>query len=115
MANARQIRAAHEKKFAKLSKASESVEARLKSAADDVTIGALALKRVLEKEIAPNVSAKLKVIEKELAAYTKAAGKELAKLKKAYDRELAKLRKAKVRWSHIVGQVGGQVKVYSGA
>ncbi len=63
MANARQIRAAHEKEFAKLSKASESVEARLKSATDDVTIGALALKRVLEKEIAPNVSAKLKVDE----------------------------------------------------
>ena len=73
MANARQIRAALEKEFAKLSKASESVEARLKSAADDVTIGALALERVLEKEIVPNVSAKLRAIEKELAAYTKAA------------------------------------------
>ncbi len=80
MANARQSRAALEKEFAKLSKASESVKARLKSAADDVTIGAMALERVLEKEIAPNVSAKLRVIVKELAAYTKAAGKELAKL-----------------------------------
>ena len=50
MANAKEIRAALEKKLAKLRKASESLEARLKSAADDVTTGALALEKVLEKE-----------------------------------------------------------------
>ena len=49
MANVRQVRAALEKEFAKLSKASGSVEARLKSAADDVTTRALALEKVLEK------------------------------------------------------------------
>ncbi len=89
MANAKEIRATLDKKLAKLSKASESVEAKLKSAADHVTTGALALEKVLAKEIAPNVSAKLKAIEKVLAAYKKAAERELAKLTKAYDRELA--------------------------
>ncbi len=59
--------------------------------------GALALEKVLEKEIAPNVSAKLKAIEKERAAYKKAGEKELARLTKSDDRELASLRKAKAR------------------
>ena len=86
MANASQVRAALGKELARLRKALERLEARLKSTADDVTTGAPALEKVLEKEIAPNVSAGLKVIEKELARLTK-----------SYDRELAKLRKAKAR------------------
>ena len=83
MANARQVRAALENEFTRLRKASEQLEARLKSTADDVTTGALALEKVLEKAIAPNVSAGLKVIEKELAAYKKAGEKELARLTKS--------------------------------
>ena len=83
MAKASQVRAALEKELGNLRKASERLEARLKSAADDVTTGALALEKVLEKKIAPNVSAGLKAIEKELAAFKKAGEKELAKLTKA--------------------------------
>ena len=62
MADAREIRAALEKELAKLSKASEGVEAKFKSAADDVTTRILALEKVLEKKIAPNVSAQLKAV-----------------------------------------------------
>ena len=97
MANASQVRAALEKEFGRLRKASEQFEARLKSTADDVTTGAQALEKVWAKEVPPNVSAGLKVIEKELAAYRKAGERELARLSKSYDRELAKLRKAKER------------------
>ena len=71
MANANQVRAALEKEFTRMRKASERFEARLKSTADDVTTGAKALEKVLEKEIAPNVSAGLKAIEKELAALSR--------------------------------------------
>jgi len=97
MANANQVRAALEKEFTRMRKASERFEARLKSTADDVTTGTLALEKVLAKELSPNVSAGLKVIEKELAAYRKAGERELTRLAKSYDRELAKLRKAKER------------------
>ena len=56
------------------------LQARLKSAADDVTTRALALEKVLQKEFAPDVSGRLKAIEQELAAYKKAADTELARL-----------------------------------
>ncbi len=97
MANAKGIRTGLEREFAKLSKACESVEASMKSAADDVITAALAVEKVLEKEIAPSIPVALRGIEKELAAYKRAAEKDLAKLTKAYSRELAKLRKAKGR------------------
>jgi hypothetical protein len=45
MANASQVRSALEKEFARLGKASKRLEARLKSAADDVTTGAKALEK----------------------------------------------------------------------
>ena len=60
MANASQVRAALEKELARMRKASERFEARLKLTADDVTTGAQEFEKVLEKEIAPNVSAGLK-------------------------------------------------------
>ncbi len=84
-----------EKEFARLRKASESAEARLKSVSDDFATRIRAIEKVVEKEFAPNVLARLRTIEKGLAAYKKASEKELTRLKKSYDRELTKLRKAK--------------------
>ncbi len=95
MARAKEIKTALEEKLAKLSKAQESIEGKLKSAAGDFTTSAMALEKLLEKEIAPNISAKLKAIEKELTAYKKSVKKEMGKLRKAYARELAELRKAR--------------------
>ena len=95
MARAKEIKTALENKLAKLSKAPESIEGKLKSAAGDFTTSAMALEKLLEKEIAPNISAKLKAIEKELTTYKKSVKKELEKLRKAYARELAELRKAR--------------------
>ena len=95
MARAKEIKTALEDKLAKLSKAPESIEGKLKSAAGDFTTSAMALEKLLEKEIAPNISAKLKAIEKELTAYKKSVKKELEKLRKAYARELAELREAR--------------------
>ncbi len=94
---ANEMRSALEKELARLGKASESFEARLKSAANDVAMGALALEKVLAKELPPGAAAALKVVERELAAYKKTAEKELTRLSKSYDRELAKLRKTKER------------------
>ena len=51
------IRVALEKEFARLRKASEAVEARLKSASDEFATHVRALEKVVEKEFAPNVSA----------------------------------------------------------
>ncbi len=97
MADAKKVRATLEKELARLGKASDAVEVKLKSASDAVITRVQALEKVVEKEFLPNVTAKLKAIEKELAAYKKASKKQLTRLKKAYDRELAKLRKAKGR------------------
>jgi len=95
MDNAKEIRVALEKEFARLRKASVSAEARLKSVSNDFATRVLAIEKVVEKEFAPNVSARLRAIEKGLVAYKKASEKELTRLKKSYDRELTKLRKAK--------------------
>ena len=95
MANTKRSKATFNRELAKLKKAFKSAEVVLKSVAEDVTTSAKAFEKVLEKEVMPNVSAKLKVAERESTSYTKAAGKELARLTKAYDKELAKLRKAK--------------------
>ena len=97
MASGSQIRSALEKEFELMRKISELFEAQLRSAADDVTMRALAMERVWAKEMPTEISAGLKAIEKEMAAYMKAADKELARLTKSYDRELAKLRRAKER------------------
>ncbi len=95
MDDAKEIRGVLEKEFAKLRKASEAVEARLKSALDEFATHVRALEKVVGKEFVPNVSAKLKAFEKGLVAYKKASEKELTRLKKAYDKELTKLREAK--------------------
>ena len=67
----------------------------MKSASDEFATRARALEKMVAKEFAPNVSAKLRAIEKELVAYKKASEKELTRLLKVYDKELTKLRKAK--------------------
>ncbi len=84
-----------EKEFARLRKASVSAEARLKSVSNDFATRIRAIEKVVEKEFAPNVSARLRAIEKGLVAYKKASEKELTRLKKSYDKEFSKLRKAK--------------------
>ena len=45
-----------EKEFARLRKASGSVEVHLKSAADEVAMRAIALEKVLSMELAPNAA-----------------------------------------------------------
>ena len=91
------MRAALEKEFARLRKASGSVETHLKSAADEIALAALALEEVLSKELPPGAAATMKVIERELAAYKKSVEQELTRLSKSYDREFAKLKRAKAR------------------
>ncbi len=63
MGNAKEIRVALEKEFARLRKASVSAEARLKAVSNDFAIRFLAIEKVVEKEFAPNVFARLRAIE----------------------------------------------------
>ncbi len=83
MDDARKIQVTLEKEFARLRKASEAVEARLKSVSDEFATRARALEKVVAKEFAPNVSAKLKAFERALIAYKKASEKEFTRLLKA--------------------------------
>jgi hypothetical protein len=73
MAGSKGIRGAFEKELTKLKRSSGKVESRLRSASEHVATRAKELEKVVEKNVVPNVTAKLKAVEKELAAYVKAS------------------------------------------